>query len=289
MPRREKENEIPARSQSGRRRRLTSRLQHTRDATSAATEMLRKKKENKAKRLALRQRQNESALTADRPDDTPEIRELRAALSRAQGERNAAEAANTRPQRRQGPPTRSVARPRNMAQVTIGDIRAALDLSGSQNNDQWAALRAKVRRYMDAGLLELDLGWKEQDNRRLAKVYDAIEAAYPDLERFRAQWATAYLVHESFVAQKTYRSCKSKEGTYRARAREARRSNTSRLRPESPFPADGSGPRAPSYSPNASRAPTVNNSRSASPGTGRRSRSRSRSASLRELTAELDA
>ncbi|KAJ7458451.1 hypothetical protein FB451DRAFT_1561091 [Mycena latifolia] len=212
--------------------------------------MLRKKKENKAKRLALRQRQKESALTADRPDDTPEIRELRAALSRAQGKHNAAEAANSRPQHRQGPPSRSVARPRNMANVTISDIRAALDLSGSQNNDQWAALRAKVRRYMDAGLLELDLGWKEQDNRRLAKI----EAAYPDLERFRAQWATAYLVHESFVAQKTYRSCKSKEGTYRAKAREARRSNTSRLRSESPFPADGSEPRAPSYSPNASRA-----------------------------------
>ncbi|KAJ7493712.1 hypothetical protein FB451DRAFT_1551106 [Mycena latifolia] len=242
MPRREKENEIPARSQSGRRRR-------------------------------------------HRPDDTPEIRELRAALSRAQGERNAAEAANSRPQRRQGPPNRSVARPRNMANVTIGDIRAALDLSGSQNNDQWAALRAKVRRYMDAGLLELDLGWKEQDNRRLAKI----EAAYPDLERFRAQWATAYLVHESFVAQKTYRSCKSKEGTYRAKAREARRSNTSRFRSESPFPADGSGPRAPSYSPNASRAPTVNNSRSGSPGVGAASRERSRSAPLRELTAEPDA
>ncbi|KAJ7479030.1 hypothetical protein FB451DRAFT_1131256 [Mycena latifolia] len=244
--------------------------------------MLRKK-ENKAKRLALRQRQKESALTADRPDDTPEIRELRAALSRAQGERNAAEAANSRPQHRQGPPSRSVARPRNMANVTISDIRAALDLSGSQNNDQWAALRAKVRRYMDAGLLELDLGWKEQDNRRLAKSQSQIEAAYPHLERFRAQWATAYLVHESFVAQKTYRSCKSKEGTYRAKAREARRSNTSRLRSESPFPADGSEPRAPctSFCPSSCftvlnilsllteriTGPTVNNSGSGSPGT----------------------
>lgn len=27
---------------------------------------------------------------------------------------------------------------------------------------------------MDAGLLDLSIGWKEQDNRRLAKVYDAV-------------------------------------------------------------------------------------------------------------------
>jgi hypothetical protein len=27
---------------------------------------------------------------------------------------------------------------------------------------------------MDAGLLDLSIGWKEQDNRCLAKVYDAV-------------------------------------------------------------------------------------------------------------------
>ncbi|KAJ7118904.1 hypothetical protein C8R44DRAFT_878437 [Mycena epipterygia] len=269
MPHREKENEHPSRLQTARHRRPTSRLRETRDVTLAAAEMKRKKKAKKAKRLALKQRQNESNLTVDRPDDTPEIRELRAALSRAQGERNAAEVANSRPEP-QGPPSRSIARPRNMAKVTVSDIRAALNLSGSQNNDKWTALRAKVRRYMDAGLLNLDLGWKEQDNRRLAKVYDAIEAAYPELERFRAQWATAFLVHESFGAQKTYKSCKSKEGTYRARAREGRRSNTNHFRSSSPFPGNGSGPRAPSFSPNESPSPAhnVDHSRSASPGAG---------------------
>jgi hypothetical protein len=49
-----------------------------------------------------------------------------------------------------------------------------------------------------------------------------IEGAYPDLERFRGQWAAAHLVHESFHAQKTYTSCKGKDGTYRARHRQRR-------------------------------------------------------------------
>ncbi|KAJ7710643.1 hypothetical protein B0H17DRAFT_1324286 [Mycena rosella] len=174
MPHREKENKYPSRLQTARHRRPTSRLKDTRDATSAAAEMKRKKKAKKVKRLALKQRQNESALTADRPDDTPEIQELRAALSRAQGERNAAEAANSRPEP-QGPPSRSIARPRNMAKVM-----AEGTWSFSITTQMLMAPKAK-----------------EQDNRRLAKVYDAIEAAYPDLERFRAQWATAFLVHES--------------------------------------------------------------------------------------------
>lgn len=107
-------------------------------------------------------------------------------------------------------------------------------------------IKADVRRFMDAGLLDLSLAWKEQDNRRLAKVFDAvrclflaslrvlqhrqIEDAHPDLQRFRAQWATIFLVHATFGGQKTYKSCKGKDGTYRARKRKSRRTDTSDLR-----------------------------------------------------------
>lgn len=51
-----------------------------------------------------------------------------------------------------------------------------------------------------------------------------IEQSYPALERFHGQWGAAFLVRESFHAQKTYTSCKGKEGTYRARMRRPRRS-----------------------------------------------------------------
>ncbi|KAJ7101603.1 hypothetical protein C8R43DRAFT_857484, partial [Mycena crocata] len=192
------------------------------DSDQAAAHALHKKKQGKAKRRALKQRQNESALTAERPDDTPLIRELRAELSRARGERNAAEATNPRPRHRPGPANRSITRPKNMTEVTIEDIRRYLNLSGAKNDQVWSDLRADVRRFMDAGLLDLSLAWKEQDNRRLAKVFDAIEDAHPDLQRFRAQWATIFLVHATFGGQKTYKSCKGKDGTYRARKRKSR-------------------------------------------------------------------
>lgn len=112
-----------------------------------------------------------------------------AALARAQGERNAAEAGAAGTRHRQGPADRSIARPRNMAKTTIRDIRSQLDLTGNKNDQAWADLRvciyntfsiilifsqADVRRFMDAGMLDLSMGWKEQDNRRLAKVYDAV-------------------------------------------------------------------------------------------------------------------
>ncbi|KAJ7806030.1 hypothetical protein B0H14DRAFT_2382164 [Mycena olivaceomarginata] len=277
-----KENENSTRPRSSRHRTVTARVQHTRDAQSAAAQALQLKKRKKAKRRALKQRQNESSLTVERPEDTDGIRELRAALVRTQGERNAAEAANSRPSRRHGPANRSIARPSNMSKVKIDDIRAELNLSGAQNDQKWADLRVCVRRYMDAGLLSI--GWKEQDNRRLAKVYDVIEAAHPELERFRGQWATAHLVHNTFSAQKTYKNCKTKEGTYRARTRRTRRSDINHLHADSPDDNvfRGAGPRAPSmcihllllhgskhlvaFSPNASPSPPANNSPVASRG-----------------------
>ncbi|KAJ7488651.1 hypothetical protein B0H11DRAFT_2012458 [Mycena galericulata] len=267
MPRRRNdENSAPATRRTARRgarlRKPTERARKTRDAKAAQEKALKDKKLKHARRRALKERQNESALTAERPDDTAQVRELRAALARARGERKAAEArARThRSHRTQGPEDRSIARPRNMAKVTINDIRNELDLAGAENDQQWADIRGDVRRFMDAGMLDLKLGWKEQDNRRLGKVYNAIEDAYPELRRFRAQWATTFLVHESFGAQRTYKNCKGKDGSFRMRMRKTRMSQRERRLQDSDEGSmpSGTGPRAPSHSPDSSRSPSPN-------------------------------
>ncbi|KAF7371700.1 hypothetical protein MVEN_00026400 [Mycena venus] len=196
MPHHNRENDTGPRPHSSRHRKVTARVQYTRDAQSAVVQALQLKKKQKAKRKALKQRQSESALTVERPEDTDEIRKLRAALVRTQGKRNAVEAANSRPAHRQGPAGRSIARPSNMSKVKMDDIRAELNLSGAQNDQRWADLRGEVRRYMDAGL--------------------HLRADSPDNNVF-----------------------------------------------------DGSGPRAPTHSPNASPSPPANNSPVASRGASR--------------------
>ncbi|KAJ7853158.1 hypothetical protein B0H14DRAFT_2580554 [Mycena olivaceomarginata] len=87
----------------------------------------------------------------------------------------------------------------------------------------------------------------------------------------RRQWATAHLVHETFPAQKTYKNCKIREGTYRARTRRTRRSNIDHMRADSPDDNvfGGSGPRAPTHSPNASPTPPAYNSPVVSHGASR--------------------
>ncbi|KAJ7656077.1 hypothetical protein DFH06DRAFT_942654, partial [Mycena polygramma] len=194
-----------------------------RDAKAAQAKKLKQ-----ARRRALRERQNETALTAPHPDDTAQVRELRAALARAQGERNAAESGAHGPRRTSGPADRSIERPRNMAKVTIDSIRRALDLAGDEHDQRWADIRVYVRRFMDPGMIDLKRGWKEQDNRRLGKVYKAVRDAYPELRRFYGQWGTMFLVHESFGSRRTYKNCKRKDGSYRNRTRQARMSQLER-------------------------------------------------------------
>ncbi|KAJ7156704.1 hypothetical protein C8R46DRAFT_1226190 [Mycena filopes] len=151
-----------------------------------------------------------------------------------------------------------------MSKVTVSDIRDHLDLAGSENDEAWNDLRTGVRRFIDAGKLDMSQGWKAQETRRLIKVYDAIEEAYPDLERFSSQWATAFLVHESFTGRKTYKNCKGKDGTYRARKRE-QRLEASRLRRIDDGGFGGTGPRAPSHSPTPSLGSHDDSERDASP------------------------
>ncbi|KAJ7461768.1 hypothetical protein B0H11DRAFT_2241587 [Mycena galericulata] len=84
---------------------LSERVKKNREAKAAKEKELPDKKRSQARRKAPKQRErgNESVLTVERPDDTPEVRELRAALARALGERNAAEAAADKPHHEHGP------------------------------------------------------------------------------------------------------------------------------------------------------------------------------------------
>ncbi|KAJ7795478.1 hypothetical protein B0H14DRAFT_2620892 [Mycena olivaceomarginata] len=108
-----------------------------------------------------------------------------------------------------------------MSKVTITEIRNYLGLAGNKHDETWADLCGDIRRFMDAGMLDLDISRKEQDKRRLGKVYDA--GAHPNLKRFRGQCTTIFLVHESFWCSEDlqelqkkgeYLPCKDTRGPY---------------------------------------------------------------------------
>ncbi|KAJ7642164.1 hypothetical protein FB45DRAFT_863217 [Roridomyces roridus] len=173
MPRPDKENTHAPRPSSSRHRKVSARAQYTLGAKATAAQILLTKKRQKAKRKVLRHRQNEDALTVELPGDTDVVRQLRTALARTRGERNAAEASASRPARPKGPAVGSIPKPSNMTKVTINFIRRKLKLSGDKNDEKWNDLRAEVRRFMDAGLLDMSIGWKAQDDRPLIKIRDA--------------------------------------------------------------------------------------------------------------------
>ncbi|KAJ6614108.1 hypothetical protein B0H10DRAFT_2221577 [Mycena sp. CBHHK59/15] len=153
---------------------------------NAAATKVRAQKDKKAKDAhcqILQDCQNKSNLTIEQPEDSPEMQELRAALVCAQGECNASRSPQPR-----GPPSHSITHPSNMSKVTISDICDHLDPSGAKNDQAWSNLTTRIHHFMDAGMLDMDSSWKEQDSQHLIKIYDAeVEAAYPDLERFCSQ------------------------------------------------------------------------------------------------------
>ncbi|KAJ7156703.1 hypothetical protein C8R46DRAFT_1226189 [Mycena filopes] len=102
----------PPHTRAPRNRRLTEKLQESRRSTAAKARAIQDKKNKIARRRILRERQNESNLVVDDPEDSPVVQELRAALARTRGERDAAEAAiHRRPPSPRGPPSRSIVRP----------------------------------------------------------------------------------------------------------------------------------------------------------------------------------
>ncbi|KAK7014530.1 hypothetical protein R3P38DRAFT_3205392 [Favolaschia claudopus] len=213
------------RSGLDRQRKLTSKLRQTREAQRSARLDQAARKQRKARRKVLKARQAEDALTVEHPDDSDEVRQLRASLARARGERDAAEAAGSASRPTRSLPT--IPRPRQLSQLTIRELRRILGMDGSAADAKWNDLRKKTRRFMDAGLLRLDLGWKDQNPRQLLKLYDAIEDVFEPLKRCSNHWATEFIVHDSFSSQKAYENCKDKEGTYRYRTRQNRRERPS--------------------------------------------------------------
>ncbi|KAJ7908527.1 hypothetical protein B0H13DRAFT_1878560 [Mycena leptocephala] len=146
------------------------------------------------------------------------------------------------------------------------ELRTAAEVLTRTVEDQCGDITSDIRSYLGLAATKHDKKWneiREQESRRFMKVYDA---------RFRGQWVAQFLVHGCFGGRKTYKTCINKEGTYRARAREG---CTSRLErellmirdsdDENPFPTfhkgKGTGPRAPSHSPNSSplSSPNRNN------------------------------
>ncbi|KAK7016469.1 hypothetical protein R3P38DRAFT_3202609 [Favolaschia claudopus] len=146
---------------------------------------------------------------------------------------------------RQAEDALTVEHPDDSDELTIRELRRILGMDGATADAKWNDLRKQTRRFMDAGLLRLDLGWKDQNPRQLLKVYDAasqfcilshryrylirrqIEDIFEPLKRCSNHWATEFIVHDSFSSQKAYENCKDKEGTYRYRTRQNRRDRPS--------------------------------------------------------------
>ncbi|KAJ7229275.1 hypothetical protein C8J57DRAFT_1387574 [Mycena rebaudengoi] len=191
---------------------------------------------------ALKQRQHDGALTVNRPDDTDELWELRAALARVQHERNAAEAAVTRT-------CRSIA-PLNMSKITMEGIRNYLGLAHVRHDQK------DIHRAISAERLYLSLNWKEHDHRRLARVYDMVEGAHPELRNFRAAF---FLVQESYEQRKAYcaqvlATCMTLLERLEAMIVDSDDENPL-FRLPCFYKETGTGLRAPSHSPNSSPSP----------------------------------
>ncbi|KAJ7202360.1 hypothetical protein GGX14DRAFT_399526 [Mycena pura] len=149
-------NSHPAPLHHGRRgkiSKLSERVKKTRDAKAAQDKASKEKKLRQARRKALKQRQHENSLTVERPDDTDEIRALRAALVRVRRERNAAEAAVPRVSRRQGPADRPILQPRNLSKITIADVRN--DFGKPCSVKAWEARMTRLER-LQATIIDSD-------------------------------------------------------------------------------------------------------------------------------------
>ncbi|KAF8880389.1 hypothetical protein BD779DRAFT_1473849 [Infundibulicybe gibba] len=106
-----------------------------------------------------------------------------------------------------------------MNRVTTKLIRRHMGLEGVEHKAEWTDIRSTVREYLRAGHIQWSLGWKEQLALKLGKIYNAIEAEVPALQRFRSSWATEYLAKTSFASHKSYETCKNDGSKYRGKHR----------------------------------------------------------------------
>ncbi|KAF8868012.1 hypothetical protein BD779DRAFT_1684884 [Infundibulicybe gibba] len=112
-----------------------------------------------------------------------------------------------------------IPRPKRMNRVTTKLIRRHMGLEGVEHKAEWTDIRSTVREYLRAGRIQWSLGWKEQPALKLGKIYNAIEAEVPVLQRFRSSWVTEYLAKTSFAGHKSYETCKNDGSKYRGKHR----------------------------------------------------------------------
>ncbi|KAF9462979.1 hypothetical protein BDZ94DRAFT_1259798 [Collybia nuda] len=63
----------------------------------------------------------------------------------------------------------------------------------------WLCIQNNVCDMLAGVHIDWELDWKGQQNRKLVKLFDAVEEAEPSLCHFQNQWAVEYLAKEVFT------------------------------------------------------------------------------------------
>ncbi|KAJ7199791.1 hypothetical protein GGX14DRAFT_661178 [Mycena pura] len=121
----------------------------------------------------------------------------------------------------------SIAPPENLSEVTISDIQELLGMgpggesTSAYTRQRWFALRRNVRANLAAGRLEKGVSWKHQDTTKVARVYNAVAADFPEMKRFNNLWALAHIAHECWGNGNSYNRAVDDPDSYRSRHRRA--------------------------------------------------------------------
>ncbi|KAJ7206890.1 hypothetical protein GGX14DRAFT_567980 [Mycena pura] len=125
------------------------------------------------------------------------------------------------------PPDDSIAPPGNLSEVTISNIQELLGMgpdgksTSVYTRQRWFALRRNVRANLAAGRLQKGVSWKHQDTTKVARVYNAVAADFPEMKRFNNLWALAHIAHECWGNGNSYNRAVDDPDSYRSRRRRA--------------------------------------------------------------------
>ncbi|KAE9397541.1 hypothetical protein BT96DRAFT_940807 [Gymnopus androsaceus JB14] len=210
-PRPNNENAASTTAARGKRNHIQSsraRLQNSNDKEDAARKAeLKQKKKERAER---HQVEAEKEARVSQPGDSNEVRQLRELLDRTTNERDAA--VHNLETRMQETPVNdsatqgSIPQPSNLSRTAVKTIREHMGLAERKDKPKWNA--GTIRSAMTAAMLEHNITWKGQTDRKSAKVY--------------AAWATQFLAHQSFGNQRAYAGAQSNPNTYHGRKAFAR-------------------------------------------------------------------
>ncbi|KAJ7187698.1 hypothetical protein GGX14DRAFT_580878 [Mycena pura] len=184
-------------------------------------------------RTPLRERNGASSES----NDGTRIRELEAELAKL---------------REKHAPTDIIKRPRNTSKVKMTELQTMLGYSRSR----WNGLRSNIRFAIAAARLDREQNWKAQDDKKVLRFINVVQADFPETRRFENAWGIKRIAAESFGNSKSYVRCVDDPNTYRGRKtleRQQRAGGTSDHRTPSPSPPRGLSS---SPLPGASSAPT---------------------------------